>query len=206
MQPTEVLMSEHRVIEQVLQCLEKMAQRCSDEGRLDELPASQALDFFRTFADRCHHRKEEQHLFPMLEARGFPREHGPTGVMLHEHEQGRHHLWVLGEALKGAAAGDADAVEEFVAHARAYVQLLREHIRKEDHCLFPMAERALSESDRRALLASFTRVEDEKEHAAAHEMYLRLADDLADQFHVPRAQASGPARAGCCSHHHSVTP
>jgi hemerythrin-like domain-containing protein len=201
MQATEILKGEHRVIEQVLHCLEKMADRCDADGRLDERPARQILDFFRTFADQCHHEKEEQHLFPMLEARGFARQQGPTGVMLHEHEQGRRHIWIMTEAVRGAVGGDADAVEEFVAHARAYVRLLRDHIRKENQCLFPMAERALSEEDQRALLASFARVEDEKEHAATHEMYLRLASELADEFQVPRTEALAPAGVGCCSHH-----
>mgnify|MGYP000753666721 CR=1 FL=1 len=45
---------------------------------------TEAVDFFRMFADRCHHAKEENHLFPAMEAKGMPREGGPTGVMLYE--------------------------------------------------------------------------------------------------------------------------
>ena len=33
-------------------------------------------------------RHQLGHLFPLLEARGLVRERGPTGVMLHEHEEG----------------------------------------------------------------------------------------------------------------------
>jgi hypothetical protein len=33
-------------------------------------------------------------------------------------------------------------------------------------------------------------------------MYVRLANDLADKFQVPHAEAAVPAGAGCCSHHH----
>ena len=72
MKPTEILSGEHRIIEQVLDCLEKMAQNCAAGGRLDKPSAEQALDFFRNFADRCHHGKEETHLFPAMEAKGFP--------------------------------------------------------------------------------------------------------------------------------------
>ena len=92
MKPTEILSGEHRVIEQVLTCLERIAEQCAAEGRLDRTSAEQALEFFRNFADRCHHGKEEVHLFPALEAKGFPRDGGPTGVMLHEHDQGRAHV------------------------------------------------------------------------------------------------------------------
>jgi hemerythrin-like domain-containing protein len=190
MEPTEVLRREHRIIEQVVRCLEKMAERCDWEGRLDGLAATQALDFFHDFALKCHDEKEERHLFPLLEARGFSRERGPTGTMREEHEESRRHLRALTEAVKGAATGDPDAVAEFVARARAYAVLQRDHIRKEDQSLFPMAERALPEADRQALLRAFERIESEKEHAEIHATCLLLANDLADRFQVPRAEGS----------------
>ena len=71
MNPTDILMDEHRVIEQVLNCLEKIIEQATAAGRLEEEPAREALDFFRTFADRCHHGKEEAHLFPLMQTRGF---------------------------------------------------------------------------------------------------------------------------------------
>ena len=71
MRPTEILMQEHRVIEQVLDCLETMAQRAEAGEGVDLESAKQAIDFFRNFADRCHHGKEEDCLFPLLEQKGF---------------------------------------------------------------------------------------------------------------------------------------
>ena len=41
----EILMNEHRVIEQVLNCLEKILERCRAEGKLDRESARQALTF-----------------------------------------------------------------------------------------------------------------------------------------------------------------
>jgi hemerythrin-like domain-containing protein len=198
MHATDILQSEHRVIEQMLLCLEKLADEAARAGRLDHDRAAQALDFFRTFADRCHHEKEEQHLFPLLEARGFSREHGPTGVMLHEHEEGRRLIAALAQALPAAAQGDRAACAAFTGDAHAYASLLREHIRKEDHCLFPMAQRALSDSDQEALQRSFARVEDAREHGALHQKYLQLARDLAEHFGLPPLAQPAPT---CCGHH-----
>ncbi|MGI6419136.1 MAG: hemerythrin domain-containing protein [Thermoguttaceae bacterium] len=59
MKPTDILMSEHRVIEQVLDCLEKILEQCTSENKLDTISAKQAIEFFRGFADHCHHGKEE---------------------------------------------------------------------------------------------------------------------------------------------------
>jgi len=187
MKPTEILSGEHRIIEQVLDCLEKMAQNCANEGRLDKTSAEQALDFFRNFADRCHHGKEETHLFPAMEAKGFPRQGGPTGVMLCEHEQGRAHIRGMADAIEGAAAGESEAVSQFITHARAYVGLLREHIEKEDQCLFTMADQTLTADDQQRLLDAFEHVEHEHMTLGTHEKFLNLADELADRFGVTRA-------------------
>ena len=199
MKPTEVLTGEHRVIEQVLDCLEKMAQNCAAEGRLDKTSAEQALDFFRNFTDRCHHGKEETHLFPAMEAKGFPRQGGPTGVMLNEHEQGRAHIRGMVEAVEGAAAGESEALTQFVTHAHGYVRLLREHIEKEDHCLFAMANQALNEDEQQRLSEAFEHVEQEHMGLGTHEKYLRVADELAGRFGVGRTVVNNPQGCGC--HH-----
>src|SRR5262245_63752201 len=115
MRATDILMDEHRVIEQVLNCLEKLADHCETGEKLDGASALEALEFFRNFADRCHHGKEEGHLFPLLEARGLSRNRGPTGAMLNEHEEGR--------LLTAAMARDVnrDQPSDFAWHVRAYI-------------------------------------------------------------------------------------
>jgi hemerythrin-like domain-containing protein len=195
MRATEILMDEHRVIEQVLNCLEKLADRYEAGDAFDGISALEALRFLRTFADRCHHGKEEGHLFPLLEARGFWRQGGPTGVMRYEHEEGRRLMTEMARAI------ERDAPRDFVRHARAYLGLLREHIRKEDQCLFPMAAGLLSGSDAESLAQRFEHVENAEMGEGTHEHYLRLANDLADRLKVQRAPvtaACGPAR---CHHH-----
>jgi hemerythrin-like domain-containing protein len=201
MKPTEILTSEHRVIEQVLDCLEALAHQCRSSGVLDRQAAEDAIDFFRNFADRCHHGKEEAHLFPALEARGFPRDGGPTGVMLYEHEQGRAHVRAMADSIHAAAAGDPAAQHSFLAHAEDYVGLLREHIRKEDHCLFATANQALTEEDQENLLGAFARVEAEEMGAGTHAKYLKIANRLAEQFGVAQAAAAGAGHGHvCCGH------
>jgi hemerythrin-like domain-containing protein len=83
---TEVLSNEHRLIERVLAVVEKLAA-APVAGSLDGW--KQALDFFSHFADQCHHFKEEQVLFPAMAEGGIPRDGGPIGMMLTEHEDGR---------------------------------------------------------------------------------------------------------------------
>jgi hemerythrin-like domain-containing protein len=195
MKPTDILTDEHRVIQQVLNCLEKMIQESQAAGKLDKGAATDAVAFFRNFADRCHHGKEEAHLFPAMEAKGFSPQCGPTAVMRLEHEQGRSHVRGMDEAIQRASEGDRAALDDFARHAQGYLELLREHINKEDHCLFAMANQAFSDEDQNALLKLFEHVEAEEMGLGTHQRYLAIANSLAQRYHVPLA-ASGPA-CGC---------
>jgi hemerythrin-like domain-containing protein len=203
MRPTDILMSEHRVIEQVLECLEKLAKQCVKEQALDRAAARQIVDFFQTFADRCHHVKEETLLFPLMEERGFSRDTGPTGVMRHEHELSRHYLLRLADIIDEAGSGSSAAVHEFASLANAYIVLLREHIAKEDHRLFPMVNQRLTEQDQWTLLEEFEDVESGKLQAGTHEKCLETANELADRFGVPRVHFETVATHGhsSCGHH-----
>lgn len=200
MKATEILKSEHRVIEQVLDCLERIAEDGEAKRQVDVDSARKALDFFRFFTDHCHHGKEEKHLFRLLEARGFSQDCGPVGRMLCEHELGREYLRQLAATVDQAAAGHVAAPQTFLDQVRGYVQLLREHIAKEDQRLFPMADQVLSEADQAELIRSFRHTETHEMGTGAHERYLRVAEELAARYGVARATESERHCAGCCHH------
>jgi hemerythrin-like domain-containing protein len=197
---TDILRKEHRVIEQVLGCLEALADDCAAKGKLDAVTARQIIDFFQTFADKCHHLKEETRLFPMLESKGFPRTFGPTSLLRSEHDLGRRFLQSMSASVDGAATGEPDAMQRFASHALAYARFLRAHIDKEDRRLFPMANEALTDEDQRALLVAFEEAENTPMHAGTHEQYLRIADELAERFGVSRAATMSPVVHTCCGH------
>jgi hemerythrin-like domain-containing protein len=182
MRPTDILRAEHRVIEQVLYCLETLTDRACINGWLDGSAAGDALDFLRHFADECHHAKEEECLFPALEARGMNPAAGPTAVMREEHHRGRQLLHEMEANRDDAAVGDPDALARFAESVWEYIHLLREHIAKEDNCLFPMAERALDAAADADLCARFEAAERHDRHPEMHERYVALADELAERL------------------------
>jgi hemerythrin-like domain-containing protein len=193
-------MEEHRVIERVLSCLERMAELSEQGQPIDAEAANQAFDFIRTFADNCHHAKEEDLLFPLMEQKGFSRVHGPTGVMLLEHEQGRQLVRAMSDAVTKYSDGAAYAAREFATAARAFVALLRQHIQKEDHCLFSMADQAFTPSEQQSLEQSFERVQREKIGLDTHYKYVSVANQLAERFGVAKVAPAASSACGC-SHH-----
>lgn len=191
MTPVEILMAEHRVIEQVLNCVEKLAEDAGAGRGLRKQDAADAIEFITRYADGCHHGKEEHQLFPKMESLGMPRDGGPIGVMLYEHEQGRTYVRGMKAALDGAAAGDKTALRNYQENALGYVHLLRSHIMKEDQILFRMADQMMSPEDQAALLKAFEKVEREDMGTGTHERLEKLAEDLRVRLNVPKGCGSG---------------
>jgi hemerythrin-like domain-containing protein len=179
MKATELLVHEHEVIGKVLDGAEAEAQRLRRTGEVRRERLGKMVDFWKNFVDRCHHTKEEKHLFPALEERGVPGESGPIAVMLQEHEEGRQAVRALAEALQAKTPGRAAQV--LAERLEAYVGLLRPHIEKENNVLFPLADRVLSAGDQEKLLRAFEKVEAEEMGEGTHERYHQLAHELAEE-------------------------
>ena len=181
MYATQQLRDEHEGIQMILSVLEHLAGEliAGHAVNLDHL--EQILDFLRTFADKCHHGKEEELLFPALKATGMPWEGGPIAVMLAEHDQGRGYIRGMGEALEKMRAGEA-AGQSFAKNALGYVALLRQHIDKEGNILFTMAEHLIPAARHETLAFEFAQLENERVGAGVHERYHQLIHTLRDAY------------------------
>jgi hemerythrin-like domain-containing protein len=189
---TQVLRDEHQVILAVLDCLTALTDQARQGGELDSDAFRKSVNFIRGFADKWHHAKEEDLLFPALERKGIPKEGGPIGVMLHEHDVGRRHVQRMEEALTGAEAGDESARAALIENASGYVELLRGHIGKEDNILFEMADRALAPDEQARLVEQYGVREREGGGGGTREHYIGIAEKLCAKCGVdPHAVREG---------------
>ncbi|HXV83403.1 MAG TPA: hemerythrin domain-containing protein [Candidatus Binatia bacterium] len=172
---TDMLSDEHRIIERMLAVLKKLTN-APVENSLDSW--RKALDFFSHFADQCHHFKEEQVLFLAMEEHGIPREGGPIGMMLTEHEEGRGLVKAMISAVPLVEAKNEAAKEILVDKAKAYLRLLKDHIQKEDEILFKIADDVIPADEQKALLRSFEEHEAKEMGSGIHEKYLKLVEEL----------------------------
>ncbi|NQT38683.1 MAG: hemerythrin domain-containing protein [Planctomycetes bacterium] len=191
MKTTRTLLSEHLLIEQVLNCLERMVDRCASQRRLEIAPARDAIVFFRGFAERCHHVKEETELVPTLRAMGISAERCLGCSMLQRREEGRAHVDAMEAAIEPASGGDSTALKEFTEHARAYIELLLDYIAEQEDCLFPMVAQTLPEADKARLGTALRTPCGDRQDERVYNTYIDLANRLADHFDVPRAVIAG---------------
>jgi hemerythrin-like domain-containing protein len=175
---TNTLRNEHNAILKMLDATEETARQIREGKPVAPGILSGLLEFLQIFADRCHHGKEENCLFPLLEKKGLPRDGGPIGVMLHEHDEGRGLIRDMAEAAEAYAVGGKEAGLQWADAALGYAALLRAHIAKENDVLFVMADRLLSGSEQNHLLEAFERIESDKIGAGTHERLHSLMDRL----------------------------
>ena len=64
--PAGPLMKEHRVIERLIRMIAGKLEELTRTEKPDLDFINKAVDFLRTYADRCHHGKEEDILFRSL--------------------------------------------------------------------------------------------------------------------------------------------
>jgi hemerythrin-like domain-containing protein len=194
----DVLMNEHRLIEQVLGSLETFGLEI--EGGL--VPGrAQLADygaFFRGFADACHHGKEEDILFQRMIERGFSRESGPVAVMLHEHTVGRGHVSALRQVGEGSGPLAAVETQLVLENAGAFIPLLRAHIQKEDRILYPMALRLLTGPELDAMETAFGVFESAMRADGSYDRFYGLADRLAAAFRPDPARMAAAAQVVAC--------
>jgi len=165
---TEVLRHEHEAILKMLDVSEKVADRLERGEAVKPEVLANLQEFLRLFADQCHHGKEEDLLFPLLQQKGVPRAGGPIGVMLHEHEEGRALIRQMSDAAQGMKSGLAGSGPRWAEAARGYAALLRSHIDKENNVLFMLAEQLLAPSEQEQLAADFEKLEVNKMGAGTH--------------------------------------
>jgi hemerythrin-like domain-containing protein len=196
----DTLMSEHQVILNVLGSLENYILQTQQGATLDRDILGDYVEFFRNFADKCHHGKEEELLFSKMNEYGFSNEAGPLAVMLLEHVQGRNHVKALAAIAAGTGLISPADQTQAVQHALGFIPLLRNHISKEDQILYPMAMQYIPTEEMDRLQEAFESFETNVMGADTHAHFHHLADKLVATF--PPALDS---EASQCAHfcHHS---
>ena len=179
MKATDALKHEHEAVKLMMRIMEVISARIRSGQKVQRQDLDNMTDFLRIFVDRCHHGKEEEILFPVLEEAGIPKSGGPIGVMLAEHEHGREYLRNISHALINFEAGDHSRAIDLSDNIQAYIELLNEHILKENDVLFQMADKVLTKEVQNNLYDRFEELEENVigfgKHEELHEMLEKMS-------------------------------
>ena len=164
MKPIGPLMREHRLIERMVVVLAKQFDP-------NLIPA--AVDFFRTYADRTHHGKEEEILFRALARKPLsPKDSQIMRELIEEHVVARKMVKGLLDAHTRYSAGKMDSPDEVLALVRQLVDFYPRHILKEDRDFFFPCLEYLAADEQAAMLEEFW----EFDRRMIHEKYQKVVD------------------------------
>jgi hemerythrin-like domain-containing protein len=175
---TANLREDHEAIKAIMNILEKIVHGLANGKPINSEHVDEIIDFIKGFADFNHHGKEEAMLFPSLVEKGFQKDSGPIGVMLHEHAVGRNYIAALDLSLAKFKNGDLNASKDVVSNALEYIALLRNHIDKENGILFTMADNALDDREQNLLYDAFIKHEKEVVGIERHAKYYETLKKL----------------------------
>ena len=176
MKPIGPLMREHRVIERMVEVIGEELRRAKEENKVNPGFIEAAVDFFRTYADRTHHGKEEDILFRELARKQLTQEHKKVmEELVEEHIFARKTVTGLNEAREICAQGDIEsALKDVIGYMEKLVEFYPMHIQKEDkHFFYPCME-YFSEEEQDNMLREFW----DFDKKMIHEKYQRVVEEL----------------------------
>jgi len=116
-----------------------------------------AADFIRSYADRCHHGKEEGILFRDLAGRKLAADHKRVmDELVAEHQFGRRTTARMVRALARYAEGELKAIVEVATCVRTLGEFYPGHIEKEDKHFFMPAMEYSTRAEQDAMLAEMS--------------------------------------------------
>lgn len=179
MKATADLKNDHESIIIMLQIMTAISNQIKSDSKVNMIHIEKIIDFLRIFADKNHHGKEEDILFPAMEKAGVPNEGGPIGMMLRDHTEGRGYIAGIASSLEQyKSKSDSASLNGIATFMDNYVELLSQHIEKENHILFMIADSVLPEKQQDELYKEFERIVDERIGEARFLEYHEFLQDL----------------------------
>jgi hemerythrin-like domain-containing protein len=157
--PTEILMQEHRVIERVIKVIYVILQKLEEGQPVNRRTLMFIFDFMHNYADQYHHAKEEKDLFLALLARGVSVPGCRIRDLIREHEAGRKCLKELSKGIEIYDGKSYDAKKRIIKNLRILAGFYPNHIWKENHLLFPAADKVLSREEQKQIYIKFENAE-----------------------------------------------
>jgi len=185
--PTEVLKKDHKIIKDIVKILEACANSLRESGKCDLDILNGSMSLIKNFTHKYHRRMEESVLFKIAEKKALPWSAGNINSLLYEHEEGaeqvRRMADLLNESVKNGLAGKKSRKAVF-KNIYAYSSLLSSHLTQEEKILYPIIESLLSNQERKNILQSFKRLEQEMKEIGDKERYASIIKEYKKRLRI----------------------
>lgn len=182
MKPIGPLMWEHRLIESMVSLMREEIVKINERREVRTAFIDVIVDFFRIYADRTHHGKEEDILFRELKKKKMDSPNETImNELIDEHTYGRKTVGRLIDANEHYQKGNSDALEKIVTCLTELSEFYPRHIEKEDKRFFYPCLEYLSQEEQDAMLKEFWTFD----RNMIHEKYRKVVEDYGGKVLKP---------------------
>ncbi|MBZ0203720.1 MAG: hemerythrin domain-containing protein [Ignavibacteria bacterium] len=150
-----VLYSEHEIIKSVIEFRERISSLSKSDPQKYKNIINELVNFFRNYADKFHHYKEEKLLFPLMCEKNEMLQESIVSEMLENHQDFRK----LVNSIETEV--NSDNFGESVSLLSKYTEMLLDHIAVEDDELFQIAETLFDDNELEKLYFDFQDIDRE---------------------------------------------
>ena len=180
MKPTEELIYEHNAIKLTLNVMSNISRSIKDKKVFYTNDVEKIVDFLTVYVDKCHRTKEEEVFYPALLLSKLPVVN--IGLIINEHAIGEGYLDEISCCVENCKIGSTFSGERIADCMANYVQLIQEHIQKEENDYFPMANKALSGEAQKEISKQFKLINDEFVGLDIHTRYDELLKSMENKY------------------------
>lgn len=185
--PTDILKKDHKIIKDIIKILESCAGSLDECGKceLDILKGS--MNLIKSFTHKYHRRTEESVLFKIIEKKEMLWGAVNIGSLLREHEEGAEQVRRLADLLSESVNGGILSKKNkktVIKYLYAYSSLLGSHLLQEEKILYPMIESLLTNQEKKNILQSFERLEQEMKEVGDKERYINTIKEYKKRLEI----------------------
>ncbi len=171
--PVGGLVSEHRLLDRYLKLMKRETLQIDRGKNPDRVLIERIIDFFKTYAHRCHYGKEEEILFRRLYLKRLPPEYKETiDKLVLDHIRERTLVDRLEIAKDKFWLGDADGIMEILTDLKDILKFYPGHMQREEKEVFPFGMKYFNRDEQKNMLEEFARFDQN----LIHEKYIKMAD------------------------------
>ncbi len=153
------LQHDHRAIRNVMATMSALADALEDGEDASRDLLRDLTRFVDTFADHCHHDKEEKYLFPLLKKKDVPEIQAVLQKLMDDHRAGRSMAARFERSAVAYLSHQPGGRSELAQSMRQLAALYEIHIEHEEGVLLPLMEGSLSRREQEWLRDKFSEVE-----------------------------------------------
>lgn len=180
MKPTEDLMFEHKAITLMLSVMSNISASIKDKKVFYTNDVEKIVDFLSVYVDKCHRNKEESVFYPALLLSKNPFKN--IGLIINEHKIGKGYLDEIMCCVVSCKLGSSFSCERIADCMINYVELIQNHIQKEENEYFPLANKALTEEAQSEMSKQFKLINDEFVGMDIHTRYDELLKSMKSKY------------------------